>query len=190
MGPLLAIILPLLAKLPGMVGDYFKQTADLQLEKLKTDAHIEQEKQRLAGEIAKAQLELSKTVVNATGTKFKYFTFIMWFGPFMIGTISPSRANEIFTNWAGMPSWYVQSCMIIMFAVWGISVSAPVVSNIFSGLGQFIASRKDAKREFEIQKAKVNRDAMFTALKTKWFPKGMNQQQVNDFDEVIDEGEK
>lgn len=185
-----ALIVPLLAQLGGKLGDYFKQKADLQLEQLKTQREIEMAKQQMAMEVAKAQLELNKTIVNATGSYFKYFTFFMWFGPFMIGTVSPSRAHDIFQNWAGMPDWYVQSCMLIMFTVWGISVSAPVVSNIFSGLGQFMASRKDAKRDFEIQKAKVNRDAMFAALKAKWFPKGMSEQQVKDLDGAIDEGEK
>lgn len=43
----------------------------------------------MAAEVAKAQLELNKTIVSATGSYFKYFTFFMWFGPFMIGTVSP-----------------------------------------------------------------------------------------------------
>ncbi len=185
-----ALLIPLLAQMGGKIGDYFKQKADLQLEQLKTQREVELAKQQLAMEVAKSQLELNQTIVNATGSYFKYFTFFMWFGPFIIGTISPPRANDIFTNWAGMPDWYVQSCMVIMFTVWGISVSAPVVSNIFSGLSQFLADRKDAKRDFEIQKAKVNREVMFAALKSKWFPQGMNQQQVKDFDSVIDEGER
>lgn len=189
-GAILALILPFLAKLPGAAGDYFKQKQELQLEELKTQRDVEQARQQLASELAKAQLELDKAKLNATGTKFKYFTFFMWFGPFMVGTVAPARANDIFQNWAGMPDWYVQSCIVIMFTVWGISVSAPVVANIFSGLGQFMADRKDAKRDFEIQKAKINRDALFAKVKSSWFPKGMTQSQVDTLDAAIDEGEK
>lgn len=185
-----ALLLPLLSTLGGKLGDYFKQKNDLEMERLQTQRQIEVAKQQMASEIAKAQVELNKTIVNATGSYFKYFTFIMWFGPFMIGTVSPSKAHDIFSNWAGMPDWYVQSCMLIMFTVWGISVSAPVVSNIFTGLGQFMAERKDAKRDFEIQKAKINRDAVFAQVRAKWFPKGMNQQQVEDLDQALDDGEK
>lgn len=185
------MLLPLLATLGGKIGDYFKQKNDLAMQKLETEHQIEVAKQQMASDIAKAQLELNKTIVNATGSYFKYFTFFMWFGPFMIGTVWPAKAAEIFHNLAGMPEWYVQSCMLIMFTVWGISVSAPVVSNIFSGLGQFMADRKDAKRDFEIQKVKeLNRKAVFDTVIAKWFPNGMNQQQVNDLDQALDEGEK
>lgn len=183
---ILALVLPLLSKLPGMAGDYFKQKAELELEKLKTDRETEQARQQLAGEIARAQLELNKTMVAATGAYFKYFTFTMWFGPFMVGIISPSLSKEIFTNLAGMPEWYVQSCMLIMFTVWGISASAPVVTNIFTGLSSFLSSR----REYKLEKARINRDAVFAQVKSKWFPKGMNQKQVNDLDSALDAGEQ
>lgn len=181
-----AILLPILAQLGGKLGDYFKQKNDLEMQRLETERQIEVAKQQMAADIAKTQMELNKTIIQATGSYFKYFTFFMWFGPFMIGTVSPSRAHDIFTNWAGMPDWYVQSCMLIMFTVWGISVSAPVVSNIFSGLGQFMSDR----REYKLEKAKINRDAVFAEVRAKWFPKGMNKQQVNDLDKALDDGEK
>jgi hypothetical protein len=189
-GAILALILPLLTKLPGAAGEYFKQKQEVQLEELRTQRAIEASKQQLAGELAKAQLELNRAIVSATGAKFKYFTFIMWFGPFMVGTVWPAKANDIFLNWASMPNWYVQSCMLIMFTVWGISTSAPAVANIFSSLTQYMSNRKDAKRSFELAKAEINRKAVFDTVKAKWFPKGMNQQQVNDLDEAIDNGEK
>ena len=184
------LLIPLLAQLGGKFGDYFKQKADLQLEQLKTQREIELAKQQMAAEVAKAQLELNKTIVASTGNYFKYFTFFMWFGPFMVGTIAPARAHDIFLNWAGMPDWYVQSCMLIMFTVWGISVSAPVVGGIFSSLSQFMVDRKEAKRNFELAKAKINRDVVFDKVKAAWFPKGMNQQQVNELDRALDDGEK
>lgn len=185
-GAILALILPILAKLPGQAGEYFKQKADLQLEELKTKKEVELATRQMAQELAKSQFELNKIIVNATGTYFKYFTFIMWFGPFMFTYIRPVWSQEIFKAWATMPPFYFQSCMLIMFTVWGISVSAPAVSGIFTSLGQFFADR----REYKLEKARINRDAAFTKLKSKWFPKGMNQTQVEDFNEVLDEGEK
>lgn len=190
MGAILAILLPWLAKIVPSAGEYFKQKQDLQLEQLRTQREIEASKQLLAGELAKAQMELNKAALNATGTYFKYFTFFMWFGPFMMGTVWPAKANEIFLNWAGMPNWYVQSCMLIMFTVWGISTSAPAVANIFSSLTSYMAERKEAKRTFELEKAKINREAVFNTVRSKWFPKGMNQQQVADLDDALDRGEK
>jgi len=185
-GAILGIILPLLSKLPGTFGEYFKQKQEVELQKLETERQIEIAKQQLASDTAKSQLELSKTMVAATGTYFKYFTFVMWFGPFMIGSVWPAKSKEIFENLAGMPLWYVQSCMIIMFTVWGISVSAPVVANVFSGISQFISDR----RVFKLEKARINRAAAFNAVKSKWFKKGMTQPQVDEFNEILDKGEQ
>lgn len=185
-----ALLLPFLSTLGGSIGAYFKQKNDLEMQRLETERQIEVAKQQMAADIAKGQIELNKTIVMSTGSYFKYFTFFMWFGPFMIGTVSPQRAHDIFTNWAGMPDWYVQSCVLIMFTVWGISVSAPVVSNIFAGVGQFMAGRKDAKRDFELEKARINRQAVFDDLRKNLFPKGMNQQEVDIIDKALDEGEK
>lgn len=181
-----ALLLPLLSTLGGKLGEYFTQLNDLKKQELETQRQIEVAKQQMASEIAKSQLELNKTIVNSTGAYFKYFTFLMWFGPFMMGVVWPAQSSAIFINLSTMPEWYVQSCMLIMFTVWGISVSAPVVGNIFSGLGSFMASR----REYKLEKARINRDAVFASLKTKMFPKGMTQQQVDDIDAAITEGEK
>lgn len=185
-GAILALILPLLSKLPGAAGDYFKKQQELKLEELKTQREVEQARQQLASEMAKAQFELNKAIVTATGTKFKYFTFVMWFGPFMLTYIRPVWSQEIFKAWQTMPHFYFQSCMVIMFAVWGISVSAPAVASIFSNLGDFFA----AKREYKLEKARINRDALFAKVKSSWFPKGMTQSQVDTLDAAIDEGEK
>jgi hypothetical protein len=83
-----------------------------------------------------------------------------------------------------MPEWYAQSCVAIMFTVWGISVSAPVVANIFQGLGHFF----QARREYKLEKAKIDRKAFFGGMR-KLFPKGMTQDQVNIMDSALDQGE-
>lgn len=183
-----ALLLPLLSTLGGKLGDFFKQKNDLEMARIETARQVEVAKQQMAQEIAKAQLELNKTIVNATGANFKYFTFFMWFGPFMVGTVWPSKGGEIFQNWAGMPDWYVQSCMLIMFTVWGISVSAPVVSNIFTGLGQFMVGRRD----YKLEKARINRDAVFASLRGSptFKGKGIDQSTVEMVDKALDAGEQ
>ena len=138
----LAFLLPLLSQLPGAIGKYFEQKNAIEAARLEASRQIEMAKQQLAMEIAKNQLELNKTIVASTGSYFKYFTFVMWFGPFIVGIIAPKLGMDIFNNLKLMPEWYVQSCMLIMFTVWGISVSASTVSNIFSGLSDFFASRR------------------------------------------------
>ena len=180
-----ALLIPLLASLPGMIGKYFSEVNTIKQAELETRRQIELAKQQMAAEIAKAELQKANIIIGATGPMFKYFTFVMWFGPFMVGIFMPELSNEVFKNLAGMPEWYVTSCVAVMFTVWGINVGAPVVANIFSGLGGFFQSR----REYKLEKAKIDRKAFFDGLK-KIFPKGMNQAQVEIFDNALDEGEK
>lgn len=158
-----ALLIPLLAGLPGLIGKYFQQKNDILAAKNAGELQIELAKEQLAGEIAKAQLNLNATIVQSTSSPFKYFTFFMWFGPFMTGLVSPKFSADIFTNLAGMPEWYVTSCIAIMFTVWGISVSAPVINGIFSGLGDFFTE----KRLHKLDMAKVDRKAFYDALRAK-----------------------
>lgn len=184
MSAILAMILPLLSQLPGAVGDYFKRQQEI--EKLKQEGRIELQKAniKLSGELAKAELERQREALRATGKNFKYFTFAMWFGPYIAQILYPPLGRTIFENMAGMPEWYAQSCVAIMFTVWGIAVSAPVVSNIFNGLGQFFKNRQS----YKLQKAKIDRTAFFDGIR-KLFPKGLTQAQVGVIDDALDKVE-
>lgn len=156
-----ALLIPLLAQLGGAIGNYFKQRNDILTATNEAARQIELAKIDMAREIATSQLNLNATIVGSTSPQFKYFTFFMWFGPFMVGTIFPKLGADVFHNWAGMPEWYITSCIAIMFTVWGISVSAPVVNGIFAGLGDFFAARRD----FKLEKAKIDRASAFAALR-------------------------
>lgn len=159
--PLLLLILPLLSQLPGILGTFFGQKNALAQAQVQADLAVMQAKVALAGQIAQADMEVSKTIIGATSPHFKYFTFFMWFGPYMLQLIAPSYGQVVFTNMSGMPAWYAQSCVAIMFTVWGISVAGPVVNNIFSSLGGFFqASRTD-----KIAMKAVDKKAFFDALR-------------------------
>lgn len=156
-----ALLIPLLASIPGLIGKYFEQVNAIKTAKLEAERQVELAKQQLALETAKAQLNLNATIVQSTSSGFKYFTFVMWFGPFMAGLVSPHLSSEIFNNLSVMPQWYVESCIMIMFTVWGISVSAPVVNGIFSGIGDFFSAR----RQYKLESKKVDRKAYYDALR-------------------------
>jgi len=102
----------------------------------------------------------------------------------MTGLVSPDLSKLIFSNLSAMPDWYVQSCVLIMFTIWGISVSAPVVSNIFSNLGNYLAD----KRVYKLEKARIDRKAFFDALRKL---KGtLTQADVDAQNKALDEIEK
>lgn len=178
-------LLSMLSVIPGKLGDYFKTKQEIEQIKLNTEREIALAQLKAASEMSVAELELSKAALASTSPHFKYFTFFMWFGPFIVGIISPPTAKDIFTNLAGMPEWYVQSCMVIMFTVWGISVSGPAISNIFSGLGNFFEQRRD----FKLEKAKIDKKAFFEALKAGIFKQGLSQSQVDVIDKALDDQE-
>lgn len=159
--PFLALLLPLLSQLPGFLGTFFTQQNQIAQAKVSASLAIEQAKIQLAGQIAQAEMEVSKTVIGSTSAQFKYFTFIMWFGPYILQLLWPAKGHDIFQNMAGMPEWYAQSCVAIMFTVWGISVAAPVVNNIFSSLGSFFQTRRTDK----IALAAVDKKAFFDAIR-------------------------
>lgn len=181
MPAILTALFSLLSGLGGSLGNYFKSRLEIEKLKVETDRQIQLAQLTAAQAAAKEGAEVAKTVLSATSSNFKYFTFIMWFGPFIIGVIKPSLSQEIFHNLAGMPEWYVQSCMTIMFTVWGIQVSAPVVGSIFNGLGSFFQARRD----YKLEKAKIDRKAYFEALRKI---KGtLSQSEVDEDNKLLDE---
>ncbi len=159
---MLGLLLALLSQLPGVIGFFFKSRSDILNTRAQADLEIELARIGMSAEIAKAQMAEEGIIVQSTSSSFKYVTFFLWFGPFILGMFAPTYAKIIFANLMLMPEWYVQSCMLIMFTIWGISVSSPVIGNIFNGLGNYFA----ATRTHKLELAKVNRDAFYTSLRS------------------------
>lgn len=161
--PLLSILGSLFGK--TSIGDFFKKQADLQLAQLDLQRAIIVEQYKQAAELARAQMEVQKTVLEATGRRFKYFTFIMWFGPFMVGCFQPTWSKMIFDNLSQMPMWYTQSCMTIMFTVWGIQVASPVISSIFSNLQDYLSNRRADLTEMHKVNSETYKKAYYDAMR-------------------------
>lgn len=161
----LVTLFQLLSGVPGMIGDYFKKKQEIQTIQMQTQMQIEIEKQKLAAELAKAEVERAKAALSATSQTFKYVAFGVWFGPYVLGLVAPSWSKHVFENLAGMPEWYVQSVVLIMFTIWGISTASPVVGTIFSSMQEFFKERRNFKLEKVATKAAIDRKAFFEALR-------------------------
>lgn len=178
------LLLPLLAKLPGMFGDYFTAKANLAAQEVQTEMQVEIAKAQMATDIAKAQLAVEQVVVASTSARFKDFTFVMWFIPFIACFISPRFSSYIFANLAVLPDWYKESCTIIMFSVWGIAVGGPIINNVFSGLSNVLSDHRD----FQLSKAKIDRKSFFDAVR---LVKGnLSQSDVDEGNKVLDDLDK
>ena len=99
-------------------------------------------KSNMAQAVLKAELELGHVQVKSTGRWFKCVTFFLWIGPFIISSISPEHGAQIFKNWEVMPEWYSQSCLVLIFAVWGIQVGKPAIMTMFANLGHAFRKRQ------------------------------------------------
>lgn len=179
---LLTALSSLLSYLPGALGNYFQKKQEIESIKLETERQLAIAQQQLLMEQAKDSAALAQITLQATGSWFKYFTFIMWFGPFIVGLVSPETAHRVFINLAGMPDWYVQSVVLIMFTIWGINVSAPVVNTIFSGLQDYLSGRRDYK--LEAKKITTDKKSFYEGLRAA---KGViTEADVKKYDPIID----
>ncbi len=181
----LALLLPLLTQLPGILGEYFKKRAEIEQAQMELQKEITKAKYQFVAEMAKAEVEDNKNKLLATSSRFKYVTFILWFGPYCIGIVAPELSTKIFANLSQMPDWYVQSCMTIMFTIWGIAVGAPVVSNIFAGLNNFLADRNSR----QVNKINaLNDKAVFDSLRASFG--GLTQPQVDAINKALQKGQE
>lgn len=184
MGAILSSIFGLLSGVPGLIGDYFQRKHDIETIKLETQRQIAVETQRLAAQIAEAEYQRASIALQATGRGFKYFTFVMWFGPYMVGLVSPELSQKIFANLGGMPEWYVQSVVMLMFVIWGVAASSPVVGSIFTNMASYFAQRRQDK----ISLKGVDKKSFYEGLRAaQGF---VSKADVIKFDKVIDSGSR
>lgn len=177
------MILSMLSGIFGPITEWLKQKRELKILQAETDRQIAMQQLKMATEAAKADGVAANTRLKSTGRNFKYITFCMWFTPFVLGIVRPDAAAVIFQRLGEMPQWYASSCTLLMFAVWGISVSAPVVQSIFNNLGGYLKNVRFHKEEI----ARINRDAVFASLRKS--QGALSQQTVNEVDKALDEAE-
>lgn len=183
MGALLVPLLGLLSNLPGMVGQYFAKKQELEQLKIETQAKLEFEKQQLAGEIAKADLERAKEALSSTTPMFKHCVFWMLSSPFISCLIGyPEYAQMVFANLNALPEWYLVIYTGIIGVIFGIPVPGTIMGNIWEGIK---ASRQNS-REYKL--AKLNRKAVADALRKANGP--LTQSQVDGMDKMLDLIEK
>lgn len=181
--PLLLLLLPLLSKIPGMIGEYYSKRLDLEVTKVNTSKEIELAKAQMATDIAKSELDNAKQVVLMTSATFRTVMTCLVFTPFAITMISSKWSAIIFTNFSLMPAWYSQICLTIILAIYGITVGAPVVKNIFDGLGTYLNGRRD----YILEKSKINRKIFFDNLRKNGT---LSQREVDEANKALDEAEK
>ncbi len=177
-------LLSLLTGSFGAIVDWARRKQEIQATREENLQRLQLQALKNEGETEAAESRNSGGRLRATSAIFKYGTFFMWFYPFIIGQVRPAYAHAVFENLLAMPAWYTQSCVIIMFAIWGISVSAPAVQTVFSSLGSFLQEKRDHKERV----AAINRGVVFDSLRTQ-VKGGLSQEFVNAVNKALDAGE-
>jgi hypothetical protein len=133
-----------------------------------------------------ADTEQRTAYLGATSQKFKEGTYCFVAGIIIFSIFSPTYARVMWENFSLIPDWFRIMFVSMHMAVWGIPVAREQLGPMFAAAGKAI----EARREYKLEKARINREAVFAKMKAKWFPNGMNQQQVNDADSFLDAGER
>jgi hypothetical protein len=175
----ISAILGLISTIGTLMKDSFNRYQERkQAEQEVVKANLAAQKEMALAK-TKAELELGIIQVKASKSWFKHLTFFLWFGPFVLTTIYPEYGVKIFENWKIMPEWYAQSCVAIMFCVWGIQVGKDYIGNIFSRAGHFFSKR---------QAIRYNRKLFYDVLRST---KGnLTQYEVDVYNKVLDKIEQ
>ena len=180
------MLIPLISGLlgeKGPLGQYFK---------IKSDKVAAEETYRLRTlEAQTRQIETEAKQVedrlNSTSQDFKQYTFWFIAVPVVI-TMCPWTSLFAVTMWANfalIPEWFQILFVSVYSSIWGLPIAKEYLGGMFKSLG----GAMEARREFKLEKARINRKVFMDNIKEGLFPKGMNQAQVDLFDKALDAGE-
>lgn len=166
------IINTLFSVIPGAIGDYFKKKQDIDLKRLDNQALLESEKNKLIAQGIITQGELGQEQIKATSSRFKEFMYCVILAPVVITCFDPAWGKQIFDSLNIVPEWYIFIVSTISLAIWGIN------SDKVQGILQ-------ARREYKLEKLRINRQAYFDAKRKISGP--LSQSQVDADNKILDE---
>lgn len=182
-----AALIPLLSGIfgeNGPIGQYFKTKAaqvqaeqDYKLALMK--ANTEQ-----AIAISTADTAQRSNYLGATSQGFRQGTFYWMSAIILYSILFPSKADALWHNFGLIPQW-VQYVYVAMLSVtWGLPIAKENIGLMFSSIGRAIETR----REYKLEKARINRDAVFASIRKSLG--GIDQKTVDVIDDALDAGEK
>ncbi len=179
------MIIPLISSLlgeNGPLGKYFK---------IKSDTLAAEQNYKL--ELLKAQTEIVKTEaqqvsdrLNSTSQEFKQMTFWFICAPVLVTMLAPVFSATMWNNFTLIPEWFQILFVSVYSSIWGLPIAKEYLGGMFKSLGSAI----EARRDFKLEKAKLNREVVFAGLRNDIFPSGMTQSQVDGINKALDLGEK
>lgn len=182
------MLIPLLSGIfgeNGPIGAFFKTKA--QQVQLEEEFRLAQLK---ANTEAAIQASIADTAqrsnyLGATSQGFRQGTFYWVSAIILYSIVFPSKAEALWNNFALIPQW-VQYIYIAMISVtWGLPIAKENIGLMFSSIGKGL----EARREFKLEKARINRKVVMDSIRSGLYPQGMSPAQVAVFDKALDAGE-
>ncbi len=178
----LALLAPLFSGLMQPIKDYLNyKNQELSANRDLKLAQINADKEAI---IAQTQSDTTQRAnyLGATSTSFRQGTFYWMSAIILYSIVCPDQAEVLWHNFRIIPHWVVYIYVAMLSVTWGLPVAKENIGLMFSSIGRGLA----ASREFKLAKAQINHKVVIDALKKAWFPKGMNQAEVNLVDTTLD----
>lgn len=180
----LSALLPLIGGFTQPIKDYFASKAkqaelQQQLEITKIQA---QTNAIVSGN--EAQIKTIQAYLNSVSQNFRQGTFYFLVLPVIVSVCLPDYAQMMWHNFEVMPHWFQVLFVSVYSVIWGLPLAKEHISPMFQSLGRAM----EARREYKLEKARIDRKAVTDVLR-KIFPKGFTQEQVNIIDQALDAGE-
>ncbi len=184
------MLIPLLSGIfgeNGPIGTYLKtKAAQIQAQEEFRLAELKANSERAIAESV-ADTTQRSNYLGATSQGFRQGTFYWMSAIILYSIVRPGSAEALWHNFSLIPQW-VQYVYVAMLSVtWGLPIAKENIGLMFSSIGRGMAAR----REFKLEKARINRDALFASLRAspQFKGRGLDQATVDMINSAVDAGE-
>lgn len=182
-----ALLAPILLQIfgeSGPIGQYLKIKAETAkaTENYKL-AVLQADTAKYTQQMISDTTDLSNRL-QATSQSFKQGTFYPLWAIVLFSVFFPSKAEVMWHNFSLMPDWFQWLFLSVYSAIWGL----PFVKGGYGAFTQLLSSRRD----YKLEKAKINREAFYASLRNapQFKGRGLDQSTVNMVDAALDAGEQ
>jgi hypothetical protein len=108
--------------------------------------------------------------------------------PFFISMLAPEYAKLMWHNFEAMPEWYRMLLLSVCSLVLGLPVASAAVGQMFSSASKGL----EARRNYKLEKARINREAVYASLRAseQFKGRGIDQATVDVLEAAMDAGER
>ena len=187
MTALLLALLPVLGGFTQPLKDWFATKQEIAKKEIDYKLAVLTAQTQQAVAEAESDTQQNRDRLQATSQGFKQSVYV-WFALILtFSIVCPSYAETMWHNLSLVPVWFQNLFIGMTLVIWGINP----VKNGASWLQSTWTESAQARREYKLERAKINRETFYKSLREKLFVgKGIDQKTVDALEEALDQGEK